>query len=78
MLAPSETMAPPVLAPGAAPGGDGPATGAMETEMEMEMEGNAVTDPGVEGDGDFTFSPPFVRSPDLGAKLQGISNTSKH
>src|SRR6185295_14230732 len=60
MLAPSETMAAPMLAPGATPGGAGPATAAMG--------GNAVTDPGVEGDGDFTFSPPFVRSPDLANK----------
>ena len=53
-------MAPPLLAPGATPGNSNPAGGATgET---------AVTDPGVEGDGDFTFSPPFVRSPDLGNK----------
>jgi len=57
MLAPSETMAPPLLAPGATPGGGGPVEGATG--------GGAVTDPGVEQDGDFTFSPPFVRSPDL-------------
>jgi len=53
-------MAPPLLAPGATPGGGGPAGAATE--------GNAATDPGVEGDGDFTFSPPFVRSPDLANK----------
>jgi iron(III)-enterobactin esterase len=60
MLGPSETMAPPLLAPVATPGGGDPASGAMA--------GDAVTDPGVEGDGDFTFSPPFVRSPDLANK----------
>jgi len=58
LAAPSEAMAAPVLAPGAMPGG--PASAGTE--------GNAVTDPGVEGDGDFTFSPPFVRSPDLANK----------
>jgi enterochelin esterase-like enzyme len=56
-LAPSEAMAPPMLAPVAAPAGASPAGDAPA--------GNAGTDPGDEGDGDFTFSPPFVRSTDL-------------
>jgi enterochelin esterase family protein len=61
MPSPSETTAPPSLEPVAAEGSGSPAD-------DGAMGGNAVTDPGVEGDGDFTFSPPFVRSPDLADK----------
>jgi enterochelin esterase family protein len=57
-LAPPETTAPPPLEPGE--------TAGVGSEAAGSTEGNAVTDPGVEGDGDFTISPPFVVSPDLG------------
>jgi iron(III)-enterobactin esterase len=58
-LAPPETIEPPPLEPGGTAGG-GQAGGSTE--------GIAVTDPGAEGDGDFTVSPPFVDSPDLDDK----------
>jgi iron(III)-enterobactin esterase len=53
-----EAMEAPPLAPGPIADVGGPPGGSPG--------GDAVTDPGTEGDGDFTFSPPFVRSPDLG------------
>jgi enterochelin esterase family protein len=56
-LTPPEMIAPPLLPTVGAAGAGGQADG--------PTGGNAVTDPGTEGDGDFTLSPPFVRSPDL-------------
>lgn len=51
-----EAMEEPPLAPGET--GVGGQAGGSTGE-------NTATDPGTEGDGDFTISPPFVRSPDL-------------
>jgi iron(III)-enterobactin esterase len=58
VVATPEAMEAPVLEPGEAAGPGG--------QAGSSMEGNAVTDPGTEGDGNFTVSPPFVVSPDLG------------
>jgi enterochelin esterase family protein len=57
-LAPPEAVEPPSLEPGAAAGVGG--------QAGVAPEGEAVTDPGTEGDGNFTVSPPYVNSPDLG------------
>jgi hypothetical protein len=56
-LAPPEAIEPPQLEPGAAAGVGG--------QAGVSTEGDAVTDPGTEGDGNFVISPPYVNSPDL-------------
>ncbi len=54
---PPEAPAPPALEPDETAGGD---------QAGDSTEESAVTDPGTEGDGNFTISPPYGNSPDLG------------
>jgi enterochelin esterase family protein len=66
-LAPLEAIEAPPLAPGATPDNGGPADDGTGE--------NAATDPGVEGDGNFTISPPYANSPDLANKSAPAGRT---